>query len=406
MTDHDSWAHDYDVFDPDYVTDPYPIWDQLRTTCPVPHTDRYGGSWMTTTYQDVIRVARDPDVFSSRSVGVIPAPDDTEGDLFPAGLPPIQADPPVHTWSRRLVLPWFSHDRVAGYEPYTRQLCRELLDGFASTGRADAAADYAKQIPVRVIGKILGIPEEKSDTFIEWVRSVLEFANDVPRRNQAQIESATYFIELMNQRRGGDGTDLISELLRADVDGDPVPDDVILGVVALVLIAGLDTTWSALGSTLLHLARHPDDTRRLVEHPDLLANSIEEMLRAYSPVTMARIAIHDVQLHGCPVKQGDRVLLNFPAANRDPDAFPDADRVIIDRRLNRHVAFGAGIHRCAGSNLARMELRVGLEEWLAHIPTFGLDPGRSVTWAGGQVRGPREVPVIFPVTSNTNGRPG
>jgi cytochrome P450 len=406
MTDHDSWAQDFDVFDPDYVTDPYPIWDQLRTTCPVPHTDRYGGSWMTTTYQDVIRVARDPDAFSSRSVGVIPPPDDTEGDLFPAGLPPIQADPPVHTWSRRLVLPWFSHDRVAGYEPYTRQLCRELLDGFASTGRADAAADYAKQIPVRVIGKILGIPEEKSDTFIEWVRSVLEFANDVPRRNQAQIESATYFIELMNQRRGGDGTDLISELLRADVDGDAVPDDVILGVVALVLIAGLDTTWSALGSMLLHLARHPDDTRRLVEHPDLLANSIEELLRAYSPVTMARIAVHDVELHGCPVRRGDRVLLNFPAANRDPDAFPDADRVIIDRRLNRHVAFGAGIHRCAGSNLARMELRVGLEEWLARIPTFRLDPGRSVTWAGGQVRGPREVPVIFPVTSNTNGRPG
>jgi cytochrome P450 len=198
------------------------------------------------------------DAFSSRNVSVVPPPDETEGELFPAGLPPIQADPPVHTWSRRLVRPWFSYDRVAEYEPYTRgELCRSLLDRFASTGRADAAGDYAKQIPVRVIGKILGIPEEKSDTFYRVGASVLEFATDVPRRNQAQIESAAYFIELMNQRRGGDGTDLISELLRADVDGNAVPDDFVLGVVALVLIAGLDTTWSALGSMLLHLASIP-----------------------------------------------------------------------------------------------------------------------------------------------------
>jgi cytochrome P450/NADPH:quinone reductase-like Zn-dependent oxidoreductase len=392
----DNWTQDYDVFDPDYVANPYPIWDDLRASCPVAHTERYGGSWMTTTYDDVTRVAPDPDAFSSRNVSVVPPPDDTEGELFPSGLPPIQADPPVHTWSRRLVLPWFSHDRVAEYEPHTRELCRSLLDGFASTGRADAAGDYAKQIPVRVIGKILGIPEEKSDTFIEWVRSVLEFANDVPRRDQAQIESAAYFIELMNQRRGGDGIDLISELLRAEVDGNAVPDDFILGVVALVLIAGLDTTWSALGSMLLHLAEHPDDARRLVEEPNLLPTAIEEMLRAYSPVTMARIAADDVDLHGCPVKQGDRVLVNFPAANRDPGAFADADQVILDRQMNRHVAFGAGIHRCAGSNLARMELRVGLEEWLARIPTFRLEEGRQVSWAGGQVRGPREVPVVFP----------
>ena len=124
--------------------------------------------------------------------------------------------------------------------------------------------------------------------------------------------------------------------------------------------------------------------------------AIEELLRAYSPVTMARIAAEDVELHGCPVKQGDRVLLNFPAANRDPDAFPAADQVIIDREINRHLAFGAGIHRCAGSNLARMELRIALEEWLARIPSFRLEEGKEVTWAAGQVRGPRQVPVVFP----------
>jgi cytochrome P450 len=267
MTTERDWAHDYDLFDPEYAADPYPIWAELRTACPVAHTDRYGGSWMPTTYEDVMSVARDPATFSSRNVSVVPPPDDTEGELLPAGLPPIQADPPVHTWTRRLLLPWFSNDRVAAYEGFTRELCRTLLDRFAASGRADAAADYAKPVPVRVIGKMLGIPEEMSDTFIEWVRSVLEFANDAPRRTQAQIESTTYFLEEMEARRHGDGTDLISELLRAEVDGNPVPDEFVVGTVALILIAGLDTTWSALGSMLWHLARNPDDTRRLVHEP-------------------------------------------------------------------------------------------------------------------------------------------
>ena len=262
-------------------------------------------------------------------------------------------------------------------------------------GRVDAAADYAKQIPVRVIGKILGIPEDMSDTFIEWVRSVLEFANDGPRRTQAQIESVSYFLAEMEARRSGDGTDLISEMLRTQIDGQAIPDEFILGTVALTLIAGLDTTWSALGSMLWHLATHPEDTRRLVQEPELLPTAIEEMLRAYSPVTMARIVAEDTEVGGCPMKAGDRVILNFPAANRDPNAFPNADQVIIDRQINRHVAFGAGIHRCAGSNLARMELTVALEEWLARISTFRLEEGRDVEWAGGQVRGPRQLAVVF-----------
>jgi cytochrome P450 len=145
-----------------------------------------------------------------------------------------------------------------------------------------------------------------------------------------------------------------------------------------------------------HLATHPDDRRRLVAEPELMPVAIEELLRAYSPVTMARIVVDDIDFQGCPMKAGDRVLMNFPAANRDPEAFPDPDQVIIDREINRHVAFGAGIHRCAGSNLARMEMRVAVEEWLARIPEFDLDPSGEVTWAGGQVRGPRTCPVQFP----------
>jgi cytochrome P450 len=395
-----SWASDYDIFDPDYVDDPFAIWDDLREHCPIAHTERWGGSWLPTTYADVTAIARDVEHFSSRSVSVVPPSDGDDGQL-PAGVPPISADPPEHTWTRRLLLPWFSKDRVAEYEITTRELCRRLVDDLAARGRADAAVGYAQQIPVRVIGVMLGVPEDMSDTFTSWVRDVLEFAHDGERRTAARAELVTYFMGEMEARRGSDGTDLISTLLRTEHDGAPVPDAHVLGTVALTLVAGVDTTWSGIGSALWHLATHPDDRRRLVAHPELIPTAVEELLRAYSPVTMARIVASDVEVGGCPMHEGDRVLLNFPAANRDPDAFPNADVVQIDREINRHVAFGAGIHRCAGSNLARMEMRVAIEEWLARIPEFELDPEGQVTWAGGQVRGPRTIPVLFPALQPT-----
>ncbi len=397
-----SWATDFDIFDADYIENPFAIWDDLREPCPIAHSERWGGAWLPTTYAEVTAIARDVEHFSSRQVSVVPPPDDEDG-LLPAGLPPISADPPEHTWTRRLLLPWFSKERVADYEITTRELCSRLIDDLVENGRADAAVDYAQQIPVRVIGVMLGVPEDMSDTFTGWVRDVLEFAHDAERRSAARNELVAYFLAEMEARRNGDGTDLISSLLRTEHDGAPVPDAHVLGTVALTLVAGVDTTWSGIGSAMWHLATHSDDRRRLVAHPELIPTAVEELLRAYSPVTMARIVASDVEVAGCPMREGDRVLLNFPAANRDPDAFPNADVVQIDREVNRHVAFGAGIHRCAGSNLARMEMRVAIEEWLARIPEFELDPDRQVTWAGGQVRGPRTIPVVFPKPSgNTN----
>jgi cytochrome P450 len=293
------------------------------------------------------------------------------------------------------LLPWFSHTRVDSYIPLTRELCASLLEGFAAAGHADAAADYAQQIPVRVIARILGVPTDMSDTFTGWVRDVLEFADDPERRQKGAEGLLYYFVEQVEHRRREPGDDLLSELLHTEVEGKPVDDGIVLGMAALVLIAGVDTTWSAIGSSLWHLATHPEDRRRLVAEPDLMPTAVEELLRAYSPVTMARQVVEDITYAGCPMKAGDKVLMNFPAANRDPEAFEDPDVVQLDRSHNRHVAFGSGIHRCAGSNLARMELQVALEEWLARIPEFSLAQGEAISWAGGQVRGPRVLPVVF-----------
>ncbi len=392
-----AWESDFDVLDPGYIADPFGIWSELRAKCPIAHTDRRGSTWLPTRYEDVTAIAHDVDHFSSLEVAVIPFEgEEPEDPVLPYGLPPISADPPLHTWTRRLLLPWFSHQRVESYEAMTRGLCSGLIDGFLADGRADAASDYAQQIPVRVIAHILGVSPDLSDTFTGWVRDVLEFADDHDRRVNGVQGLLEYFIAEVAKRRADPGDDLLSELMQTEVDGAPIEDSLVLGSAALVLIAGVDTTWSAIGSSLWHLATHPDDRKRLVEDPEVMDLGIEELLRAYSPVTMARVVTTDVEYAGCPMKAGDKILMNFPAANRDPEVFENADEVVLDRAHNRHVAFGSGIHRCAGSNLARMELRVALEEWLRRIPEFRVAEGEEVTWAGGQVRGPRVLPVVFP----------
>jgi len=402
------WTSDYDIFDPKYVKDPFPIWDELRSKCPVAHSERWGSSWMPTRYEDLFNIARDIDHFSSRDVLVAPSGPPPEGEEededFPEALrdyqpsaPPITSDPPEHTWARRLLLPPFSATSVARWEPETRELCRSLIDGFIDRGRADAAADYAQQIPPRVIASMLGIPKDMAATFTEWVRNFLELGlTNVDLQNDAAREIFGYLWERIEEHKEHPQDDLMSYLLASEVDGAPVPDTHVLGTSFLLLLAGIDTTWSSIGSALWHLAQHPEDRARLVAQPELMPTAVEELLRAYAPVTMARYVASDVEYNGCKMAEGDRVLMNFPAANRDPEKFKDPDKVILDRGENPHIAFGVGIHRCAGSNLARMEMRVAIQEWLARIPDFRLENPDAVTWAGGQVRGPRSMPVLFP----------
>jgi len=176
--------------------------------------------------------------------------------------------------------------------------------------------------------------------------------------------------------------------------GEPLNPEHVGGTMALLLIAGIDTTWSGIGASLWHLAKTPSDRERLAAEPELLPLAIEEFLRAYAPVTMARLVKDDFEFNGCPMKANEWVLLPFPAANRDPEVFENPDDVVIDREVNRHAAFGLGIHRCAGSNLARMEMQVAVDVWMQRYGSdFSLADPAAVTWSGGQVRGPRQLPV-------------
>ncbi|MCH7616325.1 MAG: cytochrome P450 [Chloroflexi bacterium] len=398
------WATDYDIFDAGYVKDPFPVWDELREKCPVAHTERWGGSWMPTTYEDLRKIAANVEIFSSRNPLVANDGEPTEEvgaeleEQFSVGAPPISSDPPIHTWSRALLLPKFSIKEVARYEEETRELCRSLIDGFVDKGRADAAADYAQQIPSRVIASMLGIPQERAGDFTDWVRGFLEYGlTNVDLRSGAAMQILSFLNEQIQERQANPGDDLISYLLEAKTEGapDPIPPTHVLGTCFLLLVAGIDTTWSSIGSAMWHLAQNPDDCKRLIDEPELITSAVEELLRAYSPVTMAREVTRDAEYNGCPMQENDKILMNFPAANRDPAKFDKPDEVILDREVNPHIAFGVGIHRCAGSNLARMEMKVAIEEWLKRIPEFRLEDPEAVTWAGGQVRGPRKCAVVF-----------
>jgi cytochrome P450 len=241
---------------------------------------------------------------------------------------------------------------------------------------------------------LLGFPPEDGPQFREFVKNRLEGIN-LPQQERVTRMSALfhYLLAQVNNHLENPRDDLTTFLINAELRGRKLQASHIVGTMMLLLIAGIGTTWSAIGASLWHLARNPEDRKRLVAEPRLLPIAVEEFLRAYAPVTMARLVRQDMYFGGVDMKADDWILLSFPAANRDPAKFDRAYDVIIDRQINQHAAFGLGIHRCLGSHLARMELRVALQAWLERIPDFSLDDPSAVTWSTGQVRGPRLLPL-------------
>jgi cytochrome P450 len=389
------FATDFDHTDQTWVADPYPIMEDLRDRCPVAHSDRYGGMWVPMLHSDVAAIANDTEHFTSRSVVVTNSRPGPDAPPAPIGLaPPISSDPPFHALARHLLLPAFAPKTVNALEGFSRDLCTTLLDDMGDRAVVDAATQYAQYIPVAVIAKMVGLPPEDGDLFRGFVHAVMESVDYPLEERLAMIDPMRIYLEgVVADHRANPRDDLTTFLLNAEIAGNPLEDTHVVGTMILLVIAGIDTTWSAIGSSLWHLAQNPDDLARLVADPSALSMAIEEFLRAYAPVTMARLVKEDFEFEGCPMQKDDWILLSFPAANRDPAFFDRADEVLIDRAENRHAAFGLGIHRCLGSNLARLEMKVAIEEFIARFPRFELADPDEVTFSQGQVRGPRSLPI-------------
>lgn len=393
----DDFATDFDHADPAYNPNAPEVWKALREGgCPVAHSERYGGMWVPLTHDTVHEVAYDTEHFTSRAVVVsVGRPGDLALPAPIGGAPPITSDPPFHAVARRLLLPAFAPKQIEPWEPEVRRLCRDLIDrmGEITPGETviDAAVQYAQHIPVNVIGRMLGFPEKDEALFRRFVHDALERIAEEPGTRDGMEDLSIYIYDQIQDHRANPRDDLTSYLMNIELDGQPVSDEIVGGMVILLLIAGIDTTWSAIGASLWHLAQHPEDHQRLLDDPEVMQFAIEEFLRAYAPVTMARLVAKDHEFHGCPMAKDDWVLLPFPAANRDPLKFEDPDTFVVDRQENRHAAFGLGIHRCIGSNLARLELKIAVEEFVNRFTRFEL--AGDTRWSVGQIRGPRELPV-------------
>lgn len=382
----------FHLFDADFTRDPYPSFDRVRaSSCPVAHSDLLGGAWMPVNFEDIRAVARSPETFSSRTSEITgPTVPETGGGLL---IPPITSDPPAHALHRDVFMPYFTPAAVKAREPFVRAKARELATGLAEQGEGDLVGEFAQNLTVATLAQILAVPLDLQTTFIDWTVRMFRIGPlDHELRANTVREILAFLDDLLTERRATPGDDLLSHI--ATVESDSLTHKERLGCAFVIMLAGADTTWSALSSSLWHLGHRPKDRDRLVADPDLMDTAVEELLRYYAPVTVVRTATKETELCGRTVSAGDRVIAPFNAANRDPNVFPAADQVQLDRRRNKHLTFGTGAHRCIGSSLARMELRIALQEWLHAMPRFEVIEPDSVSWTGGAVRGPESVRFV------------
>lgn len=353
---------------------------------------KYEGFWVISRYEDVYRAAQQWETFSSGKGMTLP-----RVSLEAMPFVPIDIDPPAHTRYRQLLLPFFSPPSVARLEEPVRQFAARRIDSIVARGGGDIVKELAEPVPMFVIFELLGVPEADRERLAGWAHMMAHPGDDQDVALEGATEVLVYMADLLNERREHPGEDLISRLLTAEVDGHRLSDDEVLSFLFLLPGAGYDTTASALGDIFVYLARNPDRWAELRADIEVLPSAIEELLRQESPVVAAaRTVTRDCTFGGQAMKAGERILLVFAAANHDDEEFPRSEECVFGREPNRHFAFGSGAHRCLGSSLARMEIRVVLQEMLRRVHAFSVVPSSDdVEITVGHIRGVASLPVVL-----------
>jgi cytochrome P450 len=390
----------FDHHDPRFVEDPDSVIGPIREEQPLVYSDLYGGFWMLTRYEDVTRAALDHESFTSSVVGMTIIPP-SQPRTYP--LLPIELDPPAHTQYRGLVNALFSRARIDALRPELEALATKLLEPIARRGGGEVVSEFAIPMSLGALARFMNLPEEDEERWFDWVERM--FANaltDKDDQREAVRDVEAYLDTLIAERKEEPRDDFIGLLLQAEVDGHRLTDTEVRGFGVLMLLAGYETTSGAMSMSLLHLAEHAEQRRQLFADPTALAHAaVNELLRYVSPVQVfCRNAAHELSLYGETVAAGDVVLLAYGAANHDPRVFPEPDRCILDRRPNRHVAFGHGHHLCLGANLARLELTIMIERVADLFPDFRVDPEHPPTWKPrGDIRGLATLDLAAPTAA-------
>lgn len=383
------------LYDP-HIKDAYAELATFRQHCPVAHSDQHGGHYIFTKFDDVETAMTDFEHFSSVQTTVPPFED-------PAGSQiPLQFDPPEHTLYRQSISSVFSPAYIRRSEPRTKALAISLLQSIVERGGGDLVKGFCTPLPVSTFLLILGAPVEDAGQLMAWKNQILHegFSGDLKLRNhvdkQVRPLIAEYFEGLLVERgqAADPPDDVLTTVARGRYGDRPLTLNEQVRIVMLLQTAGADTITNTLSMSLYYLATHPAALRQLRDQPELIPAAVEEFLRYASTVTTARLCIAETSVRGVPIKAGESVLLSTPSAGRDEDMYPDAAEVRFDRGTRlKHLAFGAGPHRCIGAHMARMEIRVGLEALVEIMPEFTLRPGFEPPWFWGVNFGVHELQI-------------
>jgi cytochrome P450 len=347
-----------------WTEDPNPVYRELRENHPL-HYVAERDLWVISRYADVQATLKDPETFSSRE-GVVP------NGYVPEKPTVIVMDPPRHTRMRHVVNRAFTPRRIEALSARIREIAGELADALPAAGEVDAFHAFTDPLPLYVMAELLGVDRDQREMFKRCGDAIV-YATDTPAEVllSAQAELTDYLAEVFEWRRREPRDDLISVLLTASSEGDALSQDDLLGLCFLLLVAGTETTTSALGNAILLFDRYPEARESLLADPSRIQTAVEEVLRFDPPVHgLCRVLTRDVELYGQRIPRGARLHMLFAAANRDPRVFQAPDRFDVARTSNHHFSFGFGVHFCLGASLARMELRVGLEEFLRRSPGY------------------------------------
>jgi cytochrome P450 len=338
------------------------------------------GTWVVSRADDQRAVLQDPETFSShRSIFA-----SALGEDWP--MIPLEIDPPRHALYRSMLNPLLSPKRVIAMEGAVRERAAVLIDRILANGTScEVMNDFAFPFAVNIFLRFLGLSDDRLEDFVRWGNELLH--GDDEQRPRAARTIVEFIRSLAEERRRAPVDDFMTFVVQAEIEGRPLDDREVLGIGVLLFVAGLDTVAAAIGFDLRYLAENPEQQELLRSEPDRIVLAKEEMLRAFSTVQMIRVATRDVDFAGAPIRKGDYVSCPTMVANRDPEEFANPDQLDLGRIGNRHTAFATGPHRCIGSHLARREIEVALEEWLARVPPFRIKPGTAPTTYGGHVFG-------------------
>jgi cytochrome P450 len=397
MTTSDSTTKDPTLvlWEPTTANAPQDVYDGLRTAAPVVRVTGFDGipTVYVSGYDEAMWALRHPEVFSSAPEAV------SIGQEHP--LIPLQVDPPDHAKYRRFLDPEFSPKRVAELEADARVLVNELIDGFVEKGACDFHEDFATPLPSAIFLRLMGLPRADLPMFLQWRDESIrpdvdphDLDGAAAIREQVGRKITAYFDAALDREQQNPGDGLLARIALAEVGGEPLPRNEALGICHLMLLGGLDTVTATLDCQLVYLAQHPEQRQQLVTEPTLTAGAVEELLRWETPVMMVvRVIKADHELGGVPMHAGDHAVILIGAANLADDfACPHA--VDFAREGNRHLSFGAGPHRCLGSHLARLELKVALEEWHRRIPEYRIADGTEIQYSTG-IRQAERLPLVW-----------